>query len=68
MIESSSNLQFTSFKCQPYAQLFSQFTKKKLEPWNNHWSEIHNFTKKIGEVHYSLHEEINIEADWKRAY
>lgn len=68
VIESSSNLQFTSFNCPVYEELPKQFAKKRLEPWNNHWSEIHNFTKKEGEKHFSLHEKIPLDVDWERAF
>lgn len=46
-----------------------QIKRKRFEPLNNHWSEIHNFTKKEGEVHYQLKEKIDLEAiDWKQAF
>lgn len=50
-----------------YPQLLDQFKKMKMEVWNNHWSEIHDFTKKAGEQHYELKASISFEIDWKRA-
>lgn len=40
--------------CPEYSQLFDQFIKIKLFPWNNNWNEIHNFTPKEGEQHHTL--------------
>lgn len=68
VIESSSNLRFTSFHAPVYPQLPQQLAKKRFHPWNNHWSEIHNFTKKPGETHFTLHRELELVLDWGRAF
>ena len=44
-----------------YPQLLEQFKKSKMEVWNNHWSEIHDFTKKAGEQHFELKASIPFE-------
>lgn len=31
----------------------------KLDVWNNHWSEIHNFTKKEGEIYHVIKRELD---------
>lgn len=68
VIESSSQLIFSPFNAPNYQQLPAQFQKIKLEPWNNHWSEIHNFTKKEGEKHHKLVENAALEVEWDRAF
>lgn len=54
VVESSSALVFSNFSAVGYPQLLDQFKKTKMDVWNNHWSEIHDFTKKPGEVHYTF--------------
>lgn len=63
-------MKFTSFAAPGYPLLEKQFEKMKFEPWNNHWSEIHNFTKKAGERNHSLFATIDSFElfDWKRAF
>jgi protein XRP2 len=70
VIESSSQLHFCSLECPAYPQLKGQFAQAKLEPINNHWSEIYNFTKKEGETHslLSRHPLHQLQVDWKRAF
>ena len=47
-----------------------QFAKLRRSPWNNHWSEIHNFTKKEGEIHHTLSKnpQYEKEVNWEKAF
>lgn len=46
--------------------MLDQFKKARLDVWNNHWSEIHDFTKKAGEVHYTLKNKPSYEIEWAK--
>lgn len=48
VIESSTELTFVPFEIDYYTEFNKQMNTVKLDVWNNHWSEIHNFTKKQG--------------------
>jgi effector-binding domain-containing protein len=56
--------------CPEYEEFGAQLKKLKREGWNNHWSEIHNFTKKEGEIHYTLHRHPSheMEVNWEKAF
>ena len=51
VIESSDRIVFSNFAAVNYQQLHSQFVKTRMSVFNNHWSEIHDFTK-ASELHY----------------
>lgn len=54
VVESSARLVFSNFSAVGYKELLGQFRTTKMDVWNNHWSEIHDFTKKAGEVHFTF--------------
>ncbi|KAF4317569.1 hypothetical protein BBO99_00006800 [Phytophthora kernoviae] len=47
IIETSSCMKFACFPLT-YFSLQQQFRQAKFSPWNNHWSEIYNFTPDHG--------------------
>ncbi|KAG7390621.1 hypothetical protein PHYBOEH_006961 [Phytophthora boehmeriae] len=48
IIETSSCMKFACFPLT-YFSLQQQFQQAKFTPWNNHWSEIYNFTPDHGQ-------------------
>lgn len=67
VIESSNRMVIAPFPQIGYPQLLGQFKTVKMEVWNNHWSEIHDFTKKAGEQHFELKADLALEWDWEKA-
>lgn len=57
-------MEFSNFGTFGYRQLYDQFKKAKMSVFNNHWSEIHDFTKKET-LNYKLVVKKDIECSWK---
>ncbi len=68
VIESSAGIVFSNLSpVVGYPQLLAQFKTACMDVWTNHWSEIHDFTKKAGEVHFKLQFLPEFEIEFKRA-
>ena len=52
VIESSDNLRFGCFQFY-YPELAQQFRDAGLSVWKNNWSDLYDFTKKPGRLHFS---------------
>ena len=61
---------FTSYLAPIYSELKKQFEVSGFSIWNNHWSEIHNFTKKEDEIHFVLkkYSEVGNGIEWQKAF
>ena len=66
VIESSNDIEFSNFGTFGYVELYEQFRKTKMSVFNNHWSEIHDFTKKET-PNYKLTLQKEVECNWKQA-
>lgn len=61
-IESSKNIRIGCFQFS-YFSLREQFQAANLSPWNNGWSNVHDFTEKAGETHWDYLPEGTTAAD-----
>jgi len=52
VIESSRGIRFACFKYS-YFSLRAQFAAALLSPWNNEWSNVHDFTHSDSETHWT---------------